>query len=265
MNDLSHGVPDSRLTLIVIMTAVLSVVAVVVPAYATSSPAATKATFPGTLTLRDGKVTAYLKAVSLDQVMTEVSRLSGVQVVWVDDTTRDKPVSVGFTDLPLLRALDRLLGDTNFVLFYADGQRNTRLTYIWIAAQRQRTEPQQSTFLPTTFLPGTTFTGNEPIDALIQTALYAPDPKVRARMVVPLRLRNHEDDRVRSILSLMAFEDSDPTVRNAAVEVFYSLGNQVETEEMDEGEEREYREEEGEEVEQPYEENVSSQSYDSAE
>ena len=265
MNDLSHRVTNARLTLIVIMTAVLSVVAVVVPAYATSSPAATKATFSGTLTLRDGKVTAYLKSVPLDQVMTEVSRLSGVQVVWVDDTTRDKPVSVGFTDLPLLRALDRLLGDTNFVLFYADGQRNTRLTYIWIATQRQRTEPQQSAFLPTTFLPDTTITGDEPIDTLIQTALYAPDPKVRARMVIPLRLRNHEDDRVRSILSLMAFEDSDPTVRNAAAEVFYSLGNQVETEEMDEGEEREYREEEGEEVEYPFEENVSSQSYDSAE
>jgi hypothetical protein len=223
----------------------LSVVAVIVP----TSPAATQDTFPGTLTLRDGKVTAYLKAVPLDQVMTEVSRLSGVQVVWVDDTSRNKSVSVGFTDLPLLRALERLLGETNFVLFYADGQRNTRLTYIWIAAQRQRAEPQQSAFLPTTFLPGTTFTGDEPIDALIQTALYAPDPMVRARMVVPLRLRNHEDDRVRSILSLMAFEDSDPTVRNVAAEVFYSLGNQVETEEMDEGEEREYREEEGEEVE----------------
>jgi hypothetical protein len=249
MNDFSHRVPNARFTLIVIMTAALSVLAVVVPAYATSSPAATQATFPGTLTLRDGKVTAYLKAVPLDQVMTEMSRLSGVQVVWVDDTSRDRPVSVGFTDLPLLRALDRLLDETNFVLFYADGQRNARLTYIWIAAQRHRTEPRQSAFLPTTFLPGTTFTGDEPIDALIQTALYAPDPKVRARMVASLGLRDHEDDRVRSTLSQMAFEDSDPTVCNAATEVFYSLGNQVETEEMDEGVEGEYREEEEEEVE----------------
>jgi hypothetical protein len=53
-------------------------------------------------------------------------------------------------------------------------------------------------------------------------------------------------------------------VRNAAAEVFYSLGNQVETEELDEGEEGEDREEEGEEVEDPYEENVSGQSYDFA-
>src|SRR6185369_8022051 len=145
MNDYSHRVPNAHLTLIVTMIAALSVVAVVVPA----SPAATQATFPGTLTLRDGKVTAYLKAVRLDQVMTEVSRLSGVQVVWVDDTSRERPVSVGFTDLPLLHALDRLLGETNFVLFYADGQRNTRLTYIWIAAQRQRVEPQQNAISPT--------------------------------------------------------------------------------------------------------------------
>ena len=66
------------------------------------------------------------------------------------------------------------------------------------------------------------------MDALIQTALYAPDPTARARMVAQLGLRDHEDDRVRSILSLMAFEDSDPTVRNVAAEMFYSLGNQVE-------------------------------------
>jgi hypothetical protein len=236
MNPFTYLVKTACLTLLVMVIATLSVAAAVVPVYATSLPAAAKATFPGTLTLRDGKVTAQLNAVPLGQVMAEVSRLSGVQVVWLEDASRVRPVSVGFTDLPLLRALDRLLGETNFVLSYAGVQRNPRLTHIWIAARRQRTDPLPIASLPASFLTGTTFTGNEPIDALIQTALYAPDATTRARIVAQLGLRDQEDERVRSILSLMAFDDSDPTVRNVAAEMFYSLGNQVETEDADGGE-----------------------------
>ena len=159
MSKFTNSVETSSLTLVVMMTAVLAVVAAVVPVYATSSPTAIKSALPGTLTLRDGKVSAQLNAVPLGQVMAEVSRLSGVQVVWVDDTSRLRPVSVGFTNLPLLRALDRLLGETNFMLFYTGDPRNTKLTHIWIAAQRQRAEPLQTAFLPTSFLTGTTFTG----------------------------------------------------------------------------------------------------------
>ena len=221
------------LILPVVVVAALSVGAAVVPVYATSSPAEVKSALPGTLTLRDGKVNAQLNAAPLGDVMAEVSHLSGVQVVWVDDTSRLRPVSVGFTNLPLLPALDRLLGETNFVLFYVGDPRNTKLTHIWIAAQRQRTEPLQTAFLPSSFLTGTTFTGDEPMNALIQTALYAPDATARVRMVAQLGLRDQEDDRVRSILSLMAFEDSDPTVRDVAAEMFYSLGNQEVEEEQE--------------------------------
>jgi hypothetical protein len=179
--------------------------------------------------------------------MTEVSRLSDVQVVWLEETSRLRPVSVGFTALPLMRALDRLLGETNFLLSYAGGPRHPQLTHIWIAAQRQHIDPPQMPSFPATFLTDTTFTGNEPLDTLMQTALYAPDATTRARMVEQLGLRDQEDDRVRSILSLMAFEDSDPTVRNVAAEMFYSLGNQVDTEDADEGEEVEEIEAEKEE------------------
>ena len=122
------------------------------------------------------------------------------------------------------------------MLFYTGDPRNTKLTHIWIAAQRQRTEPLQTAFLPTSFLTGSSFTGNEPTDTLIQTALYAPDPAARVRMVAQLGERDHEDDRVRSILSLMAFEDSDPAVRDVAAEMFYRLGNQVDTEDIAGGE-----------------------------
>lgn len=247
MSYFSYPVTTACIVLLVTMAAVLSVVATVDPVYATSSPADGQSPFPGTLTLCKGKVTAHFKAVPLGQVMAEVSRLRGVQVEWLDDTSHVKPVSVGFSDLPLLRSLDRLLGETNFVLSYAGVQRNPRLTHIWIAAQRQRTEPLRTAFLPTSFLTGTTFTGNEPMEALIQTALYAPDATTRARIVAQLGLRDQEDERVRSILALMAFDDSDPTVRNVAAEMFYGLGNQVDTEATDDREDVEAIEEMAEE------------------
>src|SRR5215510_2555090 len=74
--------------------------------------------FPGKLTLQNETLAAQVTAVPLGQVMAELGRLSGAQVIW--RTPRDeKPFSVEFPALPLTEAITRLLREKNFMLFYS--------------------------------------------------------------------------------------------------------------------------------------------------
>jgi hypothetical protein len=103
----------------------------------TASPAAIP--FPGSLTFQDGKLAARVTAAPLWQVMEEVGRLSGVQILWLNQKSED-PVSVEFSPLSLTEALQRLLGGRNFLLLYSSVAENSRLTQIWISSGGQDAE-----------------------------------------------------------------------------------------------------------------------------
>jgi hypothetical protein len=57
-------------------------------------------------------------ATPLRQVMEKVSRVRGARVHWLSGQAQETLVSVEFTALPLPEALERILGETNFLFFY---------------------------------------------------------------------------------------------------------------------------------------------------
>jgi hypothetical protein len=62
-----------------------------------------------------------LVAVPLAEVMADIGRASGAEIYGILPQPRE--VSAEFDDVPLVEALDRLLGDRNFVIKYGKGDR----------------------------------------------------------------------------------------------------------------------------------------------
>ena len=199
------------------------------------------AALPGQLSLQDGKLTARLIATPLRQVMEEVSRLSGARVRWLSSQAAEKPVSVGFAALPLPEALRRILGETNFLLFYAPGGEGTTLTQIWISAKGTGGEQPGLTPRPTAqvnappppaqdsasqsedAVEGQAELDAVPVDTLIQTAVSTLDPSVRVEAIARLGGYAPADPKVEDILSHLAANDSNPQVQAAASEVLAGI------------------------------------------
>ncbi len=76
---------------------------------------------PSVLTYRNERLSVRLVGVSLEEVMTNLGRAIGAQVYGTVPQPRE--VSVEFDDVPLVEALDRLLGEQNYVLKYGKGDR----------------------------------------------------------------------------------------------------------------------------------------------
>ena len=76
---------------------------------------------PSVLTYRNERLSVRLVGVSLEEVMTNLGRAIGAQVYGTVPQPRE--VSVEFDDVPLVEALDRLLGAQNYVLKYGKGDR----------------------------------------------------------------------------------------------------------------------------------------------
>jgi hypothetical protein len=125
------------------------------PGYAADAPAPGVGHFPGTFTLHEETLAVQVAALPLGQVMAEFSRVSGARVLWLTSGA-EEPVSVEFPALPLSEALERLLGERNFLLFYSTAGKSMRLTQIWISAREQspgRLRPEHQSELIGTPLP----------------------------------------------------------------------------------------------------------------
>jgi hypothetical protein len=179
-------------------------------------------TSPGQIGLQDGKLTARIVAAPLRQVMEEVSRRSGAQVRWLGNQAEERLVSAEFTALPLPEALGRILGETNFLLFYASAGKGTTLTQIWISSKG--TAGRQPGLIPQ---PAAVEEDAEPdaipIDTLVQTAVSIAEPAVRIDAITRLGGYAQQDPKVAGILSHLASNDSNPQVRAAASEVLAGI------------------------------------------
>ena len=198
-------------------------------------------TLPGQVALQDEKLTAQLVAAPLRQVMEEVSRLSGARVRWLGRQTEEKPVSVGFTALPLPEALRRILGETNFLLFYTSVGESTALTQIWILSKGTGGRQPGLTSQPTAQAkaqpqpaPGSTSQRTHTVerqaeldaisvDTLIETAISTLEPSVRVEAVARLGGYAPADPKVEGILSHLAANDGNPQVQAAASEVLAGI------------------------------------------
>jgi hypothetical protein len=194
---------------------------------------------PGQIALQDGKLTAQIVAAPLRQVMEEMSRLSGARVRWLSGQAEEKPVSVEFTALPLPEALQRILREMNFLLFYTSTGKGVKLTEIWISSgigggQPERIPPPASQVKAPPPTPTPASQGEDavkrqaefaamPLEMLIQTAVGTADSSLRIEAIAHLGGRASEDPKVEALLSHLASNDSNLQVRAAASEVLAGI------------------------------------------
>jgi hypothetical protein len=182
---------------------------------------------PGRITLQDGKLTARIVETPLWQVMAEVSRLSGVQVQWMDSAVRQQEVSVEFTALSLSEAVRRILRAHNFLLVYPSSGEEMPLTQIWIACRgehsgqpvlNQPSVPQVPVphvqTAPVAEAPAED--SEQSLDALMETAMGEADLAARLSAIGELGSHASDDARVRELLADLADHDPHPQVRDAA-------------------------------------------------
>jgi hypothetical protein len=167
--------------------------------------------FPGKITLQDGKMTARIVAAPLRRVLEEVSKLSGAQARWLT-LDGEEPVSVEFTDLPFSEALRRILGEKDFALFYPSARERGRLPQIWIyprgqtggqlvvIQERGTTPPALSDAAPSVELPSV----EQDFDSLIHTAIHDQDTSVRLDALKQLWGYAQEDPLAETTLSQVA-------------------------------------------------------------
>jgi len=189
--------------------------------------------FPGQLVVRDETITARIDGVPLRQVLEEVARQSGARVYWVKQS-EDRAVSAAFTALPVPEALRRLLGEGNFLLFYTSAAQGARLTQMWISPGRlseQQPLPLSSSAsgVKPPALPekssgeGRKVSASTSLWGLLRTARYDEDPSARLDAITYVASRALEDPQVINTLSLIADDDTNPQVRDAAAEVLRRL------------------------------------------
>jgi hypothetical protein len=181
--------------------------------------------------LQAGKLSVHVEGIPLRQVLAEVSRLNRTPIVWLSGEGQEEPVSLEFTDLPLLEGLERILRRQNFVLFYESQPTGAQLRQIWVASKRKVTEPptplEEATKTPPA--PGeqaaaveqqgaATSLRNRAMQSILQRAVSHSDPRMRVNAVIYLGAHMQDDPQARATLEEIARSDTNVQVRQAAAE-----------------------------------------------
>jgi len=196
------------------------------------TPRPVSATFSGTLTLNDGKLSARISAIPLDQVLEEFSRVSGVPVRWLNGTVSTETVSVEFTNLAVSDGLRHILDKKQFILFYSSTTPEARLTQLWITAKG---DGQALVVIPSVQQPepssSTEYDDPEeddklatlPPEQLTQVALQDEEPEVREKAVGYLEAYARKDRRAWEALTRLAQHATDVEVQEFAAEALQQL------------------------------------------
>ena len=207
----------------------ISIVSGSVPISAVFALSSGTTDFPGKLVFQDGQLTARIAAMPLRQVMEELSRVSGAQIRWLNSTDGAEVISVEFPPLPIVEALQRILHEKNFLLFYTASREEPRLTQIWISSKKNTGGPL--VFVP----PPVTARGTapkaeeseeettQPVEAVIWAALNDEDLPSRLSAIEDLGERARQDPGLREILSQLARNDSSPQVKDLAAGVLAGM------------------------------------------
>jgi hypothetical protein len=190
------------------------------------------ATFSGTLTLNNGKFSARISAIPLDQVLEEFSRVSGVPVRWLNGKVSTETVSVEFTNLAVSDGLRHILDKKQFLLFYSSIIPEARLTQLWITAKG---DGQAHVVIPFVQQPkpssATEYDDPEeddklatlPPEQLTQVALQDDDPDVREKAVSYLEAYAHRDRRAFDALPRLAQHATHVEVQEFGAEALDQL------------------------------------------
>lgn len=184
------------------------------------------ATFSGVMTLQNGRLTLNVVGVPLRHVLEEFGRLSGTHIRWLN-ADGSPPLSMTFSEVPVSLAIQRILGENNFLLFYSLTTGGLQLSQIWVVSQK--IGASSAVNLPESSgaaLPPPTVQSTELADdteTLLQAAVNDPDPTIRLDAVSQLGAYAHEDPRVQVILSQVAQKENDPQIKKTVAEILDSL------------------------------------------
>jgi hypothetical protein len=183
----------------------------------------------GQIAFQSEQLTTTITTASLREVMEEISRVSGVQIRWLD-AEGEEPVSVSFVALPLSEAIQRLLGERNFLLFYSSTKEGAHLTQIWISSQKTGGKrlaitppPLSQQQPPAPSADSATEEGIVPPDMLLHIALYDRGLSARLEAIAQLEEYSHQDPRITAALSHLVDTDTELQVREAAAAVLETI------------------------------------------
>jgi hypothetical protein len=159
------------------------------------------------ITLQDGKWTARIISTPLRQVLREVSRLTGAEILWLN-LEENEVVSVEFIDATIQRALRKILGQRNFMLFYSPPEEGGKLTEIWISSGGNRQIEQPAPARASTSVLWRTR----------RTALRGQDLSSRLQAVEQLKRYAQTNKLAKRMLDYVARQADDPHVRYAAAQ-----------------------------------------------
>jgi hypothetical protein len=181
-------------------------------------------------TFQGEKLTASFTSTSLHQAMEEISKVSGVQIRWLD-TRGEEPITVEFIALPLSQAIPRLLKDRNFLLFYSSTRTGAQLTQVWISCRKKEATHLKGHSQPfsrelSLLTPSETDPTEEEFvspDTLLQTVLYDRGVAVRLEAITRLEEYASQDPRIAAAFSHVANNDTNPEVQRAAAAVLQRM------------------------------------------
>jgi hypothetical protein len=162
------------------------------------------------VSLHNGHLTAYIVATPLQQVMQELSRVSGAQVVWQSPPDEQQLVSVAFSSLPLPEAVQWIVGAHNFLLIFSSPAKTARLTQIWLSAPPQSQIQMASLQSRPSVIPIRMEKEAPPTTSEVE------DAEERARLENALRVMTQAQDvatHLAAIEILAAYVTVDPQVR----------------------------------------------------
>jgi hypothetical protein len=207
--------------------------------------------FPGMLTFNNGKMTAKIKSRPLNEVMTQISKISKARVEWRDEE-RSTPVSVEFKNLTFPKALSHILKEKDFMLVYSfnniTGEEIPKiLIYPKGQADRQTASSTQNGVTVSDSINISSLQAQAAIDSNdadpAPDLLTIPEPapteqnvddlmdisltseKAYSRLDAVSEMAGYakEDSRVKGILSGIAENDENKEVREAAIELLENM------------------------------------------
>ena len=180
---------------------------------------------PHNIQFAHDRLTVNVKDVSVRGLLEEIARQSDLTLVL--HGSLQARITVEFHQLPLDRALRRILRHRNFALEYAENKGKEsksvpRPTGLWVFANGEG-----SYLARTTVLEETKARSSQPAVALdsgvVQAALESPDPEERENAVETLGESGHPE----AITTLsLALGDENEDVREAAIDALADIGGE---------------------------------------
>jgi hypothetical protein len=158
--------------------------------------------------LKDGLLTAEIREAPLPRVLAEIGKLAGFKVVQVADFDDFPRINHKFEHIPLQVAIERLVANTNRILFYeGEGAESERvISQLWLLGP-----------------------GEEGTDTTQLTeaagGLQHEEPTIRSQAALRL-VQQQDEEAIVEKLSVLLQTDQDPLVRSRVAIALGSLGDE---------------------------------------